>query len=166
MNKRDLKKKVEEREYVFRVILPQTMSGLCVSGLFYGWGALAMAIDEALSPDNPRSFENLHGSFAGVTILVLSVIPMIPIRMIIDSKYLTDYQVQGIGLIVTLLGLVIGNLNFNPLNSTPGTNVSKLYPNLSQLNPNLSQLNPNMSQLNPNLSQLNSKTFLSREEVL
>ena len=82
-------------EYVYRVILPQSFLGLCVSGLL---------------PDHPAAFHNLHGTFSGILILILSVIPMVPIRLILDAKIITEFQSQGIGIIMTFIGLVLGGV--------------------------------------------------------
>ena len=38
-----------DRRYVWQVVLPQTLMGLAVTGLFYGWGALAIPIDNEVT---------------------------------------------------------------------------------------------------------------------
>ena len=101
----------DKERHVWTHILTQSMLGLCVSGLFYGWGALATTIDRVFSANNSGVFENLHGTFTGVIILVLSVIPMVPLRLILDAKIITEFQSQAIGLFITIIGLVLGGIS-------------------------------------------------------
>ena len=101
----------DKERHVWTHILSQSMLGLCVSGLFYGWGALATTIDSVFSPNNSGVFENLHGTFTGVIILVLSVIPMVPLRLILDAKIINEFQSQAIGLFITIVGLVLGGIS-------------------------------------------------------
>lgn len=102
-----------EERYVFGTVLVQSWIGLTVSGLFYGWGALSSSIDVAFSPEDPDKFSNHHGTFTGIIILVMSVIPMVPLRLTIDRGWLTEFQMQAYGLVVTVAGLVIGGLALN-----------------------------------------------------
>jgi len=102
-----------EERYVFGTILVQSWIGLTVSGLFYGWGALSYSIDLVFSPESPEAFSNQHGTFTGVIILVMSVIPMVPLRLVLDRGVITEFQAQLYGLIVTVIGLFIGGIALN-----------------------------------------------------
>lgn len=81
-----------------------------MSGLFYGWGSLVDAIDKTFSPDDYSAFVNQHGLFTGVIILMLSVMPMPLLRLLLDSKRLTEFQIQFMGMILCTVGLFFGGI--------------------------------------------------------
>jgi len=101
----------EEERYVFFVVCPQSACGVIMSGLFYGWGSLADAINERFSPDDHTSFANLHGNFAGIIILMLSVMPMPFLRLLLDAKVTTEFQVQLVGALMCTVGLFLGGVS-------------------------------------------------------
>ena len=98
----------EDIRYVLLTVLPQSLMGLTASGLFYGWGALGYEIDRTFSPNDSHVFRNQHGNFTGVIILVLSVLPAFPLRMLLDARVLTEFGAQTAGILMTLVGLVLG----------------------------------------------------------
>ena len=76
--------------------------------MFVGWGAVALSIDEHFTEgEDAAKFKNLHGTFSGILVLAMSVIPMIPLRLILEAKLLTELQAQVIGLLVCISGLVL-----------------------------------------------------------
>ena len=101
---------ITDERYVWCVICPQTFSCLVIAGLFYGWGALNEAINEVYNPGNVYAFANQHGTFTGVVILVFSVLPLPIIRLILDNKLITEFQLQAVGLVMTPFGLFMGGI--------------------------------------------------------
>ncbi len=97
--------------YVLRTVMPQTVLGLIPSGIYYGWGALTESINEVFAPENPHVFKNQHGTFAGVVILALSVSLALPLRILIDKKFVTEFTLQAIGLCLITLGLFLGGIS-------------------------------------------------------
>ena len=96
--------------HVLTYVCPQSISGLVMSGLFYGWGSLVEAIDEVYSPLDSTEFRNQHGLFCGVIILTLSVMPMPLLRLLLDSKRITEFQIQFYGMIMCTIGLFFGGI--------------------------------------------------------
>ena len=82
-----------------------------MAGLCYGWGSLIHSINLVFNPDDPEQFSNQHGTFTGVIILVVSTIPMVPLRLLIDGKFLTELQSQILGMILWVVGLFLGGLS-------------------------------------------------------
>ena len=69
---------------------------------------MAIAIDEHFTEGEAAAkFENLHGTFTGIMVLVLSVIPMIPLRLILEANLLTEFQAQMMGLFICTAGLML-----------------------------------------------------------
>lgn len=101
----------EDLRYVRCAVLPQSLMGLTASGLFYGWGALGYAIDMTFCPDDPHVFRNQHGTFTGVIILVLSVLPAFPLRVLLDKKIVSEFSTHLTGILLTLVGLVLGGIS-------------------------------------------------------
>lgn len=66
-----------EVRYVWTKILLQTILGLSTTGIIYSWGSLTPFINQAFSTiEESKKFENNHGTFSGVAILLLSVFPV------------------------------------------------------------------------------------------
>ena len=101
----------DEERYVLFVVCPQSACGVIMSGLFYGWGSLADAINERFNPEDHTSFANLHGNFAGIIILMLSVMPMPVLRLLLDSKVTTEFHVQLVGTVICTVGLFLGGVS-------------------------------------------------------
>ena len=81
-----------------------------MSGMFYGWGSLVDAIDKTFSPEDYTAFRNQHGTFAGVIILCLSVMPMPFLRILLDTKRVTEFQIQLIGMMVLTISLFFAGI--------------------------------------------------------
>jgi hypothetical protein len=86
-------------------VCTQTFSGLLHSGIFYSWGALVDSINLQLNPHYTDDFVQDHGLFVGILILFMSVSLMVPLRLLIESKVITEYCIQLIGLILAVFGL-------------------------------------------------------------
>ncbi len=97
--------------YVCLKVMPQTIMGLIPSGIYYGWGALSESINEVFSPYHPHEFKNQHGTFAGVIILALSVSLALPLRILLDKKFITEFTLQAIGLSLITIGLLLGGIS-------------------------------------------------------
>ena len=81
-----------------------------MSGMFYGWGSLVDAIDKTFNPEDYAAFRNQHGTFVGVIILCVSVMPMPFLRMLLDTKRVTEFQIQLIGMIMQTISLFFAGI--------------------------------------------------------
>ena len=99
----------DERFCLFHVC-PQSISGLIVSGMFYGWGSLVDAIDKTFNPDDYSAFQNQHGTFTGVIVLCFTIMPMPFLRILLDTKRVTEFQIQLIGMIMLTISLFFAGI--------------------------------------------------------
>jgi len=108
----------DDERYVLYFVVPQTACGVIMPGLFTAWGSVSDAIDTRLNPDDHTSFAHLHGNFVGIIILMLSVMPMPILRLMLDAKMTTEFQVQLVSVVLCTLGLFLGGVSMR-LRSLP-----------------------------------------------
>ncbi len=78
--------------------------------LFVIRGALVDAINAELMPGYDGNFSSNHGLFSGVTVLTLTVSLMLPLRMLIDSRIVSEFTLQLTGTFMAAAGFCLGAL--------------------------------------------------------
>jgi len=86
------------------------MCGLIPVGLFYGFGALFEEIALVFSDEEGAlRFENQHGLFVAVIVLVVSASPMSLLHVIVQEKqWASEFQIHALGLVLLVAGLLVG----------------------------------------------------------
>ena len=108
----------DDERYVLFFVVPQTACGVIMSALFTAWGSVSDAIDMRFNPDSYTSFANMHGSFVGIIVLMLLFMPMPVLRLMLDAKMTTEFQVQLFGVLSCTVGLFLGGVSLR-LRSLP-----------------------------------------------
>jgi len=91
-------------------VCSQTCLGVLHSGVFYSWGALVTSINLELNPNYNGSFSSNDGLFSGVFILFITTSFLLPVRMILDAKLISEFYFQMIGVFLTTIGFIFGSI--------------------------------------------------------
>lgn len=92
-------------------VCTQTCLGVLHSGVFYSWGSLVQSINLDLNPDYNGSFTTNNGLFSGVFILFITTSFLLPVRLILDAKLISEFYFQMIGVILTMIGFIFGSIS-------------------------------------------------------
>ena len=91
-------------------ICSHSFSGQLHSGIFYSWGALIDSINIGLNPNYNGAFNQDHGLFVGIIILFVSTTFMLPLRLLIETKLMSEFLIQLIGIILLTFGFCMGSI--------------------------------------------------------